>query len=40
MTFAADILSNHAVNPGLKVKRSESVVVEIDANGNRTVAHG
>ncbi|AGK48243.1 P2 phage tail completion R family protein [Burkholderia thailandensis MSMB121] len=39
MTFVADILSNNAVDLGLKVKLSESVVVGTDAAGNRTVEH-
>ncbi|CAJ8346016.1 bacteriophage tail completion protein R [Burkholderia pseudomallei] len=39
MTFVADILSNNAVDLGLKVKLSESVVVGTDEAGNRTVEH-
>ncbi|KIX70127.1 phage tail protein [Burkholderia pseudomallei] len=39
MTFVADVLSNDAVDLGIKLKLSESVVVGTDENGNRTVEH-
>ncbi|AOJ11671.1 phage tail protein [Burkholderia mayonis] len=39
MTFVADILSNHAVDLGIKLKLSESVVVGVDDDGKRTVEH-
>lgn len=39
MTFVADVLSNSAVDLAIKVKLSESVVVGVDDDGNRTVEH-
>ncbi|KGD57267.1 P2 phage tail completion R family protein [Burkholderia pseudomallei] len=39
ITFVADVLSNNAVDLGIKLKLSESVVVGTDDDGNRTVEH-